>query len=100
MFVTILGRVILLTHIDCICKEIEEDLSNVFKSKEAVDVVKAASQITGVQVGQIFPVKNYVYEQDVNDKVSILLLLALQKIAHFSIDNINGSKQDNFMRDL
>ena len=97
MSVTILGRVVFLTHIDSVCKDIKEDITNVFKSKAADDVVKKANHMTGMTIGHIFPVKNYIYEQDVNDKVSILLLLALQKIVHFSIDNITGLKEDNFI---
>ena len=97
-FATIAGRVVLLTHIDCVCKYTGKDLSNVFCSTEVKEVVKQASEITGVPVGRIFPVKNYVSEQDLNVKVNILLLLALQKIVHFSSDNIDGLKKDNFNR--
>lgn len=80
------NRAVILTHIDCICPEVKKDLTTVFESRAVYEVVKDASTTTGVQSGHIFPVKNYVDEQDVSDTTNILLLLALEKIVCFSID--------------
>ena len=93
MFVAIAGQVVLLTHIDSVCKK--KDLSDVFHNKEVDNIVKEASQLTGLPSGDICPVKNYVSEQDLNTNMDILLLLALQKIVNYSIDNIIGLKENN-----
>lgn len=80
------NRVVILTHIDCICPAVKSDITKVFESRAVYEAVKDSSEITGAQIGHVFPVKNYVDEQDLNYNLNVLLLLALEKIVGFSVD--------------
>jgi type IV secretory pathway ATPase VirB11/archaellum biosynthesis ATPase len=96
IFVSGPNSVVIVTHIDSLCPEVNDDITKVFDSAAVDKVIKRASTITGVPVGYIFPVKNYVTEQDVSTQVNILLLLAMQRIVNFSIDVIKGRMRDNY----
>jgi hypothetical protein len=96
IFVSGPNPVVIVTHIDSLCPEVNDDITKVFESAAVDKVIKGASTITGVPAGYIFPVKNYVTEQDVSTPVNILLLLAMQKIVNFSIDVIKGRMRDNY----
>lgn len=95
-FITGPNHVVVLTHIDNICTEVNKDVSKVFHSMKVNEVVERASDLTGVPKYQIFPVKNYEKEQEVDEKLNILLLLALQKIVDFSVDHIEGTQSDDY----
>ncbi|XP_060597279.1 uncharacterized protein LOC132751161 [Ruditapes philippinarum] len=90
------NRVVIVTHTDNVCTEVKDDITKVFNSAAVYEVIKKVHNVTGVTFGNIFPVKNYVTEQDSVEQVDILLLLALQRIVDFSIDAIDRSNNDNY----
>ena len=87
-FCTLSGipQVILLTKVDKLSKEVEEDLSLVFKSSEVKEHVEKASQLLGLPRANVLPVKNYENEEELDENISILALMALRKILNFAED--------------
>ncbi|XP_052812401.1 interferon-induced protein 44-like [Mya arenaria] len=83
---------ILLTKIDLACPTLAEDLSGVFKSQVIETKVNKASSIFGVPRNNVWPVKNYENEACVDDDVTILSLLALQRLVHLAEDYIEGQE--------
>ncbi|XP_052812403.1 interferon-induced protein 44-like [Mya arenaria] len=83
---------ILLTKIDLACPTLAEDLSGVFKSQAIETKVNTASSIFGVPRNNVWPVKNYENEACVDDDVTILSLLALQRLVHLAEDYIEGQE--------
>ncbi|XP_052812405.1 interferon-induced protein 44-like [Mya arenaria] len=83
---------ILLTKIDLTFPTLTEDLSGVFKSQAIETKVNKASSIFGVPRNNVWPVKNYENEDCVDDDVTILSLLALQRLVHLAEDYIEGQE--------
>lgn len=80
--------VVLLTKIDIICEREAIDITNIYKHSTIRDLVASAHAIFGVPENQIFPVQNYRTETDLDCKMDILLLLALQKMLHIANDRL------------
>uniref|UniRef100_A0A667XFA6 G domain-containing protein n=1 Tax=Myripristis murdjan TaxID=586833 RepID=A0A667XFA6_9TELE len=78
-----------LTKIDLACPEIQEDLKNVYKSKYMKDKMEQFSQLVGIPMNCIFPVKNYHEEIDMKDDVDSLILSVLRRIIDFGENFIN-----------
>uniref|UniRef100_A0A667X153 G domain-containing protein n=1 Tax=Myripristis murdjan TaxID=586833 RepID=A0A667X153_9TELE len=79
----------IITNIDSACKEIQEDLKNVYLSKNLKETMERFSQLVGIPMSRIFPVKNYHEEIDVNDDADSLILSVLRRIIDFGEDFIN-----------
>ena len=77
---------ILLTKIDKVCLEVEQDLSYVFRSKAVLEQVDKVSQLLGVPRNSVLPIKNYEQEIKVNENVNILALISLLEILRASED--------------
>ncbi|XP_029911871.1 interferon-induced protein 44-like [Myripristis murdjan] len=78
-----------LTRIDLACPLIKEDLKNVYKSKNLKEKMEKFSQLVGIPMNCIFPVKNYSEEIDVDSEVDSLILSALRRIISSGEDFIN-----------
>ncbi|XP_060585696.1 interferon-induced protein 44-like [Ruditapes philippinarum] len=90
-------QIILLTKIDKLCKEVEQDVSLVFNSPEVQQHVEKASQILGLPRANVLPVKNYENELELHDNNSILQLLALRQMLNFAqdfLDHLLDKKDD------
>ncbi|XP_060585145.1 interferon-induced protein 44-like [Ruditapes philippinarum] len=90
-------QIILLTKIDKLCKEVEQDVSLVFNSPEVQQHVDKASQILGLPRANVLPVKNYENELELHDNNSILQLLALRQMLNFAqdfLDHLLDKKDD------
>ncbi|XP_053391215.1 interferon-induced protein 44-like [Mercenaria mercenaria] len=90
-------QIILLTKIDKLCKNVEKDASLVFKSPEVEQHVEKASQLLGLPRANVLPVKNYENENELDDNISILALLALRQILYFAedfLDHMLDKKND------
>ncbi|XP_045161344.2 interferon-induced protein 44-like [Mercenaria mercenaria] len=79
-------QTILLTKVDKLCKDVQRDVSLVFKSPEVEQHVEKASQLLGLPRANVLPVKNYENEHDLDDNISILALLALRQVLYFAED--------------
>ncbi|XP_060559104.1 uncharacterized protein LOC132719360 [Ruditapes philippinarum] len=71
--------VVLVTKIDEICEETKEDIRKIYHSSGIEEVVKIAASMFEVSVDNVFPIKNYSDEMEVDEYKNIPLLLALQK---------------------
>ncbi|ESO93522.1 hypothetical protein LOTGIDRAFT_119204, partial [Lottia gigantea] len=79
-------QVILLTKVDEIAQEVDEDLNNLFYSSEVEEVVTTVSQLVGLPRSHVLPVKNYEKETELNDTVDRYALLSLQQMLRFADD--------------
>ncbi|XP_039590610.1 interferon-induced protein 44-like [Polypterus senegalus] len=73
-------QLVLLAKVDLTCNIVKDDLSKVYQSRYIKQMVIKVSQMVGVPVSCILPVRNYSSETDLDMKVDILILKALQTI--------------------
>lgn len=59
-----LPQVVLLTNIDKICHEIEDDVTNTFVSASVYEALKTAAEIMGLSRDHVFPVKKTTKARD------------------------------------
>ncbi|KAH3823361.1 hypothetical protein DPMN_125160 [Dreissena polymorpha] len=83
-------QAVLLTKVDLVCLEVASKISNVFTSKKIESSVDKVSGLLGLPRNNIFPVKNYENEMELDDNISILALLALRQLLHFAEDYIEN----------
>ncbi|XP_060580067.1 interferon-induced protein 44-like [Ruditapes philippinarum] len=81
-----LSQVVLITKIDKVCSNVEEDVSRVFQSDTIQELVDTVSNILGIPRSHVLPVKNYEKEINVRDDVSLLALHSLRQILRASED--------------
>ncbi|KAL3875142.1 hypothetical protein ACJMK2_038070 [Sinanodonta woodiana] len=79
-------HVVLLTKVDKVCHNVENDLSFIFKSGLISDLVDKVSQVMGLPRGHVLPIQNYEKELELDTKISILSLLVLRQMLRFSQD--------------
>ncbi|XP_053399729.1 interferon-induced protein 44-like [Mercenaria mercenaria] len=79
-------QALLLTKVDKLCKDVEKNVSQVFKSETVEEHVEKASQLLGLPRGNVLPVKNYENEMQLEENISILALLTLRQILYFAED--------------
>lgn len=84
-----LPQVVLLTNIDKICHEIEDDVTNTFVSASVYEALKTAAEIMGLSRDHVFPVKNYESERSLKTAVDILLMEAMRQILDFADEFID-----------
>lgn len=75
-----MNPIVVLTHVDQICKATEENTSKVFLSRSVQDKVKAVTEKLGTQEKMLCPVVNYTGQQETDVKIDILTLLLLRQI--------------------
>lgn len=75
-------QVLVLTKVDTLCKEVEKDVSCVFRSQTVQEAVEKASQLLGLPRANVLPVKNYESETEPDENIDILALLALRKMLY------------------
>uniref|UniRef100_A0A667WQA8 Uncharacterized protein n=1 Tax=Myripristis murdjan TaxID=586833 RepID=A0A667WQA8_9TELE len=82
-------QVAIITKIDLACEEIQKDLKNVYKSKYLKETMKNFSDLVGIPMNYIFPVKNYSEEINIKNDVDSLILSVLRRIIDFGEEFIN-----------
>ncbi|XP_053532196.1 interferon-induced protein 44-like [Ictalurus punctatus] len=81
-----LPQVIILTKVDEVCPLVKDDLRKVYTSKKIKEKMQECSNLLGIPLSNIFPVKNYHEEVDTNDDVDVLILKALDQIVNLAND--------------
>lgn len=79
---------IVLTNIDEVDKYVEKDVSYAYKSDVIKELVHKAERIFGIQQVNIFPIRNYTREIDLQRNMDILILLAIKAMVECTIDRI------------
>uniref|UniRef100_W5LVH1 G domain-containing protein n=1 Tax=Lepisosteus oculatus TaxID=7918 RepID=W5LVH1_LEPOC len=88
-------QVVLLTRVDEACPLVGKDLKKVYWSRYIKAQTEKASQILGISINCILPVKNYHKETSLNDDIDVLALSALLQILRFAncrLQNLNQKK--------
>lgn len=79
-----LPQAVLLTNIDKICPDVDDDVTNTFTSTAVCEAVNKAAEITGLSRDHVFPVKNYESERTLKTPMDILLMEALKQCLDFA----------------
>ncbi|CAG5958614.1 unnamed protein product, partial [Menidia menidia] len=82
-------QVAVVTHIDEACKEIDENLRNVYKSRFLKTKMMEISSGTGIPLNCILPVKNYSKDQKLQPDMDALILSAMRQIVNFGNDFVS-----------
>ncbi|XP_069123075.1 interferon-induced protein 44-like isoform X1 [Argopecten irradians] len=86
-------QAVLLTNIDRICEATSDDVSKVFYSAAVKECVERVSMMMGIPQTQVFPVKNYHREADLDQNINILSLKSLSRLLNF-VDDFLYNKLD------
>ncbi|XP_053532159.1 interferon-induced protein 44-like isoform X1 [Ictalurus punctatus] len=81
-----LPQVIIMTKVDEVCPLVKQDLRKVYTSKKIKEKMQECSNLLGIPLSNIFPVKNYHEEVDTKDEVDVLILKALDQIVNLAND--------------
>ena len=79
----------MLTKLDKICPDVNDDVTNTFTSSGVCDAVEKIAEILGLPRAHVLPVKNYENESKLKTGVSILLMEALERCLDFADDYID-----------
>ncbi|XP_078341221.1 interferon-induced protein 44-like [Crassostrea virginica] len=97
-----LPQIVVLTKLDKICSNVNDDVTNTFTSSAVRDAVNKVANITGLPRSHVLPVKNYENETKLKTEINILLFYALRKCLDFAddfideqIDNLPQEKKKN-----
>ncbi|XP_030200368.1 interferon-induced protein 44-like [Gadus morhua] len=83
----------ILTHIDEACPLVKESIQNVYKSEHMRMRMEVLQSLLGIPLTNIFPVKNYHEEIDLNADIDMLILRALRQIIQIANDHVKkGTK--------
>lgn len=72
----------LLTKVDKICLEVDDDVTNTYKSTAVCEAVNKAAEITGIPRTHVFLVKNYENESNLNLVLDIFIMEALTQVSN------------------
>ncbi|XP_052814544.1 interferon-induced protein 44-like [Mya arenaria] len=84
--------VVLLTKIDKVAPELEDNWKTTFKDPKVKECVDKAATAIGISRNNVHPVKNYEIEVEVDEDLNVLSLLALRQIIHLSMDHMENVK--------
>ncbi|XP_073719063.1 interferon-induced protein 44-like [Misgurnus anguillicaudatus] len=81
-------QVIVMTKVDETCPLVRGDLRKIYISRRIKDKMEMCSDMLGVPMSFIFPVKNYHEEIDTDDNIDVLILKAVDQIVHVANDRL------------
>ncbi|XP_072542672.1 interferon-induced protein 44-like [Salminus brasiliensis] len=94
---SILGipQVVLMTRVDEVCPMTKQDVTKIYQSRKIKEKMTMCSNILGVPMNCIFPVKNYHEETKPNEQLNCLMLEAFTQIVHSADDFVkkNSNQQ-------
>ncbi|XP_063067227.1 interferon-induced protein 44-like [Engraulis encrasicolus] len=85
-------QVVLVTMIDSTCPEVKEDIRLVYRSALIKKKMDTCRHHLKVPMTNIFPVKNYHEEIDLDNDIDVLLLSALTHILNLANDHVAGAE--------
>nr|XP_060629775.1 interferon-induced protein 44-like [Anolis sagrei ordinatus] len=86
-------QLVILTKVDEICPSLEENVSDVYRSKIVARKMQLTAERLGIPLCNIVPVKNYSVELELKDDVDILILMAVRqmlRLAESYLDNFSS----------
>ncbi|KAB5523234.1 hypothetical protein PHYPO_G00150150 [Pangasianodon hypophthalmus] len=86
-------HMVVLTHVDEACPLVRKDLRAIYESRHVKEKMQCCSDILGIPLNQIFPVKNYHEELDTNNDMDALILQAMKQIINCATDYMNDLRQ-------
>ncbi|RXN18996.1 interferon-induced 44-like protein [Labeo rohita] len=81
-------QVIVMTKVDEACSLVRNDLRKIYSSKKIKDKMQECSDLVGVPLSYIYPVKNYHEEIDTKNDIDVLVLRALTHIVKIANDKL------------
>ena len=84
-----LPQIVLLTKLDKISPDVNDDVTNTFTSSAVCDAVEKVADIMGLPRAHVLPVKNYESETKLKTGVNILLMEAVERCLDFADDFID-----------
>ncbi|CAL9695009.1 unnamed protein product [Knipowitschia caucasica] len=87
-------QVVLLTHVDKICKETESDTSEVYNSKVIRETMLKAAELVGLSPSSVVPVRNYWCELELDLATDVLLLRAMDLLLQYTHLYYRGQQRD------
>ncbi|KAG5277744.1 hypothetical protein AALO_G00090910 [Alosa alosa] len=85
-------QLIILTKVDLACPEVQKNIKKIYRSKKIKEKMQECSNRLGGHMTDIFPVRNYHEEIDMNPDVNMLLLSALKPILNHANDYVEDNK--------
>ncbi|RXN02881.1 interferon-induced 44-like protein [Labeo rohita] len=79
-------QAVVMTRVDEACPLVKENLRNIYKSKKIQEKLEKCSELTGVSLSQVFPVKSYHKEIDTQEDIDVLILRAFADIVQVAND--------------
>ncbi|XP_076857452.1 interferon-induced protein 44-like isoform X2 [Brachyhypopomus gauderio] len=79
-------QVVFMTRVDLACPMTKGNLKNIYRSRKIKEIMNTCSNLLGVPMNCIFPVKNYHDEIHVKEDINCLMLDALTQIVHWAHD--------------
>ncbi|CAL8282095.1 unnamed protein product [Boreogadus saida] len=86
----------ILTNIDETCPLVKKSITNVYKSKRIRRMMEELQSKLGIPLTNIFPLKNYHEEHDLNSDIDMLILKALRQIIQIANDRLNKAEGSCF----
>ncbi|KAL3872712.1 hypothetical protein ACJMK2_035918 [Sinanodonta woodiana] len=83
-------QTVILTKVDKVSEIVEADVSKVFQCENVKDVVDKVHQTLGIPRSNIFPIKNYEHETELDQNINILALQALRQVLGFANDYLEN----------
>ncbi|XP_042565249.1 interferon-induced protein 44-like isoform X2 [Clupea harengus] len=77
-------QVVFMTHVDSACPVVKDNLTRIYSSKNIKKKMQECSNLTGIPMTCIFPVKNYHEENKLDGNMDSLILDALESVVNFA----------------
>lgn len=87
-------QIVLMTKVDEACPLVAEDLKNVYRSVYIHKKALELSELLGIPLSSVLPVKNYSSEVDLDEDIDVLLLSAVQHILNYADSFFENQDQD------
>uniref|UniRef100_A0A671PKA3 Interferon-induced protein 44-like n=2 Tax=Sinocyclocheilus anshuiensis TaxID=1608454 RepID=A0A671PKA3_9TELE len=91
-------QVIIMTKVDETCPLVKDDLKKVYISRRVNEKMHLCSEMIGVPMNCIFPVKNYHDEIELDNDVDVLILKAFEQIVNFADDRLREAASNSECR--
>ncbi|XP_048103693.1 interferon-induced protein 44-like isoform X2 [Alosa alosa] len=86
-------QVVVLTKVDEACPHVKEDIKHMYWSKTIHQKAQTCNEDLGIPMTNIFPVKNYHEEKQLNPDMDALLLFTLTHILNYANDFVENIKE-------